>query len=348
MRLDHASEPSIELRCRHPRIPNGISAHHRLVQPVHATARLRRYCHQRSTAKLRQQPLELFFQIAQLFLLALFNVPLVDCNNNRTPFTLGQVRNPQILLLKRDRRIKKHNHHLRELHRTQTIGNRQLLKLLLHPRLLAHARRVENPRRNAVPVKRQRNRIPRNPGLRPGQQAVLTKKLVNQSGFPGIRSPNDRHLQRPLRRWHSNFVRSIFIDVDVRQGSRTLDSRLRTGARLSHRAKKLQKLRHALAVLRRHAYRITQAERIRLQKTRLASTPLGLIRGQNHMRRLASQNVGKHFIIRQNAGPRVHHEQTGVRHLDSTLCQTPHPPRQAVVRRIFQTSGIDHREFQIT
>ena len=73
----------------------------------------------------------------------------------------------------------------------------------------------------------------------------------------------------------------------------------------------------------------------------------GLVGAQDNLRGFAAQNVGENLVRRQNACPRVDHEQTGVGHFDGALGQAPHAALQAFVCRLFQASRVDDRKAQI-
>ena len=88
------------------------------------------------------------------------------------------------------------------------------------------------------------------------------------------------------------------------------------------------------------ADRLAQAQPVGVQHAGIGRRALGLVGGQNHMRRALAQDLGKDLVGRGDAGARINHEQADIGHVDRPLGQPPHPPRQAVIVGIFQPGGI--------
>ena len=113
-------------------------------------------------------------------------------------------------------RVEQHHHHLGELDRPQPVGDRQLLELPLHLRLLAHAGGVEDAERRAAPV-RPRTAIASRvmPGLRPGQQPLVAEDGVDQRRLAGVRPADDRDLDRPPGRQRRALARLVDAVVEL-------------------------------------------------------------------------------------------------------------------------------------
>ena len=77
-------------------------------------------------------------------------------------------------------------------------GRRHLLQRLLDPRLPAQAGGIDQPHRPPVRRSFDRDRIPGQPGLRPGDHPLLAEQGVQQGGLAGIRAADDGQPQRPV------------------------------------------------------------------------------------------------------------------------------------------------------
>ncbi len=111
------------------------------------------------------------------------------------------------------RGVEQQHHHFGEIDRAMGIGDRHFLQLVLHLGALAHACGVDQvdvalfAGLGVGPLIVDRDRIAGDPGLGPGQQAVLAQQPVDQSGFARIGSSDDGQLERAQR--------GLFLIVDI-------------------------------------------------------------------------------------------------------------------------------------
>jgi hypothetical protein len=93
--------------------------------------------------------------------------------------------------------------------------------------------------------------------------------------------------------------------------------------------------------------RIAEAEAIGLAGIDLALLGLALIGDQQDRRLALAQAPGEMLVERRHAGAAVDHQQRDVGFLDRGLGLLAHPGFQAVVERVLEPGGVDHREIEI-
>ena len=80
----------------------------------------------------------------------------------------------------------------------ERVGDRELLELLLDARLAPHAGGVVQRKLRPLPVEIDRDRVARDAGLRPGEQALLAEQTVDQRRLAGIRPADHRDADRAV------------------------------------------------------------------------------------------------------------------------------------------------------
>ncbi len=258
-----------------------------------------------------------------------FDIPLVDRNDHGAALAFCQIGDAQILLLERDRGVQQYHHDLGKLDRAQPVRHRQLFQLFLHLGLLAHARRVPDAERHAVPDFVQRDCVAGDPGLRPGQQPVLAQNAVDQRRFPGVRAAHDGDLKRAFFGKGDFLFLFAFHDVDIGFRLETASGEL-----LDHRREHVLQIDHALAMFGRKLDRFAQAQSKSVVIACLAGAALGLVGDNDHAGGLLAQDIGEQLIGRGYANPCVDHEQAGIGHFDRAFGQHAHAALQALVSRL--------------
>ena len=111
---------------------------------------------------------------------ALDQVPLVDRDDDRTPFPLDKIGNADVLFFKWRLRVDQNDHDFGETDGIERIGNGKLFELLFDPRTAAHSCRVVNAKMFSLPVEIDGDCIAGNAGFRAGQKPLLSDQPVDQ------------------------------------------------------------------------------------------------------------------------------------------------------------------------
>ena len=189
-------EPAVELGRRDPLVPDLVNKGDVFHQSVEAVAGLAGHRDRADATDLRQQTLGHLAQFSQLFLTVVDQVPLVEGDDRRPALADDEIRNLQVLLFKRDGRIKDDDHHFSKTDGAQCIGDRKFLELFLNPGLAAHPCGVEQLDLAVLPLEINGDGIARNPGFRSGQQPFLPQEPVDQGRLAGVWAADDGHAQR--------------------------------------------------------------------------------------------------------------------------------------------------------
>ena len=154
--------------------------------------------------------------------------------------------------------------------------------------------------RNGVPNQSActRDRVAGDPGLGPGQQAVLAEDGVDQRRLAGVRPPDDGDLDRPAGRQRRALALLVDAVVD-RLAAVDIDDLGGVGKLRRHRLERAQEVVHADAVLGRERDRLAETELPGLDQTRLRRPALGLVGGEDHPRRALAQQLGERAVDRR-------------------------------------------------
>ena len=100
-------------------------------------------------------------------------------------------------------------------------------------------------------------------------------------------------------------------------------------------------------MLGRQPQRLAQPQGIGIQHPSIRRAPLSLICGQDHIRVLFAQNIGKHLIGCRDTLAGVNHKQTNIGHFNGAFGQAAHPTLQAVIGHFLQPGRVDDCKAQI-
>ena len=186
MAIDHTRQPIIKLGRANARIPQPVLPHDGGHELVDAVAGFRRQHKHRHPAQFRQRAQQCVVDGLAHLLAVEFQIPFIDADNERTAFAFNQIRQLDILLVKRATRVNQQHHNLGKFYCAKPVGNRQLFQLFRHAGLAPHASGI--PQGNSAPRIRRTSTVPnpvdgnavaRDASLRPRQQTVCAKQPVN-------------------------------------------------------------------------------------------------------------------------------------------------------------------------
>src|SRR5262249_17421712 len=158
---------------------------------------------------------------------------------------------------------------------------------LADARAAAQAGGVVNPKLPLAPVEFDCNRIAGDSGFRPGQQPFLAQQAVDQRGLTGIWPADNGDPNRMVRLRALPFLVLLF-----------------GGGMRQSLAQRLVEVRQTFAMLGTDRNRITEAKRIGLERTSLASAALAFIGDENRTLARLANHVREHSINRGRAGSR--------------------------------------------
>ena len=251
------------------------------------------------------------------------------------------IRDPKVLGLQPLGRIEQQDHHFGKIHRVASIGDRQLLQLVIDLGTLAHAGGVDQPDRAVgldaielfflgqlviMPDPVDRDAVAGNARFRTGDHPVFVQHLVDQGRLACIRTSDNGQFQR------RGFVGRII--------------RLRRLEILDIGSDRLEQVGHALAMFRTERNRIAKTERIAFQDPGFRCSALGLVDQQNHRRLRAAEPAGNFLVERREPGATVDHEDRELCSGDRHFGLLAHPSGQALGIFIFIARGVDDVELE--
>ena len=295
-------------------------------QPVHAPARMRRQGHERCAAQLGQLAVRQSRQLGQTRLGVFFQVPLRGHIDNGPALALDQIGQLQVLDVKGIVLVHHQHDHLGKGDGADGVGDRQLLQLLLHAGLAAHAGRVDQPDVTPLIFPVDRDRVAGDAGFRTGQHAILTDQPVDQGRLAGIGATDDGDADRLVG------VVLFVGDEGFLPGS-------------SHKGG--IQVRHPLTVLGRKRHRLAKAQGMRLADATTAFPALGLVGDQHDGLGLTPKAFGKDPVQRGHAFAGVDHEQDQVAVGNRRLGLFAHARFQTVVADVLEPGRVDQGQFKV-
>ncbi len=158
-----------------------------------------------------------------MFKAVFHRIPFIGRNDQGTAFLNHLSCDGQILLFQHVIGIQHQDHDLCEINRAAGVRSGKALYLFRDTGTLAQTRRIDHAQMLVLPDPIHSYRIPGNPSLRAGQQAVFAQIAVDQGRFPHIRATHNRDLKRALRRagFRPLFLNSVFrigVQIDIQIG----------------------------------------------------------------------------------------------------------------------------------
>ncbi len=166
-------------------------------------------------------------------------------------------------------------------------------------------------------------------GLRPGDEAVLPEKPVDERGFAGIGATDDGEFQDGGFGVEFAFLLGFGFVLALDIG-----------------AQRVEQVGDALAMFGGELHRIAKAQRQRFEHAILARAPFRLVGDQHDRAARRAQPAGDLLVQRGDAGARVDHEQRDIGHLDRRLRLHPHPARQRRRILILEPRRVDDGEVE--
>ena len=288
----------------------------------------------RDARYLRQPVLDEGPQLLELLLLVRNQVPLVDGDDEGSPFVRHEIADREVLLLEGMLGIDQQHDDLGEADGAHGIAGGELLGHLAHARLAPEPRRVEQAHRPAAPGEVRGDGVARQARLGPGDHPLLAQQRVDQRRLAGVGPADDGEADgKDLGARRLLRLRLAVVLAPA------LANRLQAERR-EHRG---DEIAQALAVLGRDGDRLAQPQLVGVVEALGAGAPLALVGDQDGGPARLAHDAGERRVGGNHAIARIEHEQHQVGTRDRRLALGAHAGGDAARRRLLQPRRVDQR-----